>query len=671
MPSLGALTVTLGAVTDKFRGDIGQSTILMERADKAMLKLVASAGKLGLAAGAAGIAITAGLVKTGMDFIDTQSDMARSIGGTIDGLRGMQIAAQDAGVESGELTGALALLDRKIGEAQRGVAETKKTFDALGLSAAALSGMDVDQRMAAIADRVQELGLSSQQASDALGKLGIKNADLTTLMREGGDAIRAARQEVDDFGLSVSDVEAEQVQAAADALERVGRVIEGVRNQLTIALAPILEEVANRFNDMVKANGGFAEASKKAAEIGIRGFAKVADVVQGLRVVFKGVELIARGFGAAFVSTVELAVTAMVKLENISREVVNKVIEYLNELPGIELTPFELIDENDGFLAALHEMGETARNKVGEVREELQSLAMQEMPSAKLEEFFAAVAARSEEAAKATVAAREQLGTGLAGFMDEEAEKLDEQRKKDLEKLQEHLKSRLEVLQESVMTETELEISKHEQNLKDLEAALEQELILEDGYRALREDLEEAHMKALKEIREKGMTEMEKFNAMSWDRQTDTLLGNIVQMTAGVANGNKKMFQLNKAAALAQAIVSLPAAVIETFKNNGGWPWGAVAAGVMAAAGLAQIQQIRSAQYGGGTAPSAAGTTAASPVSNVGSGGPQSGTGSGGGGKVVTLRGLDPASLFSGKQVRMLIESIQSELDDGAKLVIG
>ena len=66
--------------------------------------------------------------------------------------------------------------------------------------------------------------------------------------------------EVDEFGLSVDAVDAAKIEAANDAMERIGRSIEGVRNALAIALAPVLQEIADRFNAIVRevvvAHGG-------------------------------------------------------------------------------------------------------------------------------------------------------------------------------------------------------------------------------------------------------------------------------------------------------------------------------------------------------------------------------------------------------------------------------
>ena len=72
----------------------------------------------------------------------------------------------------------------------------------------------------------------------------------------------------------------------------------------------------------------------------------------------------------------------------------------------------------------------------------------------------------------------------------------------------------------------------------------------------------------------------------------------LTTMTNASKTQSRAMFNLNKAAALAHAMVALPPAVIESYRNAGGYPWGIIPAGLMAAAGAAEIAKITSTQFG-------------------------------------------------------------------------
>jgi hypothetical protein len=64
------------------------------------------------------------------------------------------------------------------------------------------------------------------------------------------------------------------------------------------------------------------------------------------------------------------------------------------------------------------------------------------------------------------------------------------------------------------------------------------------------------------------------------------------------SGSSKKIFKLKKALALTEAAVALPSAVIESYKNAGGYPFGIPAALGMAAVGISQIRKIQSTSFG-------------------------------------------------------------------------
>ena len=86
------------------------------------------------------------------------------------------------------------------------------------------------------------------------------------------------------------------------------------------------------------------------------------------------------------------------------------------------------------------------------------------------------------------------------------------------------------------------------------------------------------------------------------------------------------------------------------------------AAAAMAAAGAAQIQAIRNAEFGGGVAPSLAGSTVAPPTQNVSSAGAAPDN------RALFIQGIQADSLFTGSQLRQLGERISEFLKDGGQI---
>lgn len=100
---------------------------------------------------------------------------------------------------------------------------------------------------------------------------------------------------------------------------------------------------------------------------------------------------------------------------------------------------------------------------------------------------------------------------------------------------------------------------------------------------------------------EKGSQEsMLKLGIALRDRDAKSILAHGASALSGMAQRSKKMFSLQKAFALANAAVTLPDAVLQSFRNGGGYPWGLIPAGLMAAQGAAQISAINSSSFGGG-----------------------------------------------------------------------
>ncbi|KEJ93987.1 hypothetical protein SAMN05444149_108105 [Pseudosulfitobacter pseudonitzschiae] len=250
--NIGNLKVSIGADTKDLARGIGRAKALMSG-----LSRVAQVS--GVAAGAAFAAASAGLIamtKGGLEAVDAQAKMARSVDGTIDGLRALQIAGSDAGVAVSEMNGAVQMMGKRLSEAAReGSGPAHDALKMLGLDARELMKMDVDERFGAIADKINEMGLSAQDAAGIMREFGVRSNEVSLALLQGSGAIQAARGEVSKFGLSMSGEMAAGVEAANDAMSRIAFVFEGMRNKLAVGLAPVLHDLALNFQAANQAGG--------------------------------------------------------------------------------------------------------------------------------------------------------------------------------------------------------------------------------------------------------------------------------------------------------------------------------------------------------------------------------------------------------------------------------
>lgn len=138
-----------------------------------------------------------------------------------------------------------------------------------------------------------------------------------------------------------------------------------------------------------------------------------------------------------------------------------------------------------------------------------------------------------------------------------------------------------------------------------LAATLENDKLTLEARAALKAEFDAQELTAVQILEEqKTAIQEEATNARieldraEWQARLDNsgALGNaLINLGQGQS---KKIFKIGQTLALAQAAVALPTAVLESFKNGGGYPWGLIPAGAMLATGLKNIQQIKSAGAG-------------------------------------------------------------------------
>jgi len=272
------------------------------------------------------------------------------------------------------------------------------------------------------------------------------------------------------------------------------------------------------------------------------------------------------------------------------------------------------------------------------------------------------------EARSKVIIGQQEYNTTLQELQAAHIEKLRELEANSPEaKRLEMLQQNLAALQEYFLTEEEAYMLKYERQLELLRESMLNELLTIEEFNALKTEAEQRYADEVKKIREKNMTDMEKFTAMSYKKQAQTIFAELTNITAGVSSNNKTMFEMNKAAGIANAIVSAYEGISRTMAKYP-YPISIGMAAAQAAAAFAQVRAISSQSFngGGGAAPSLAGGTAATPVSPVAGGVPGEAGAAFGGGQVVSIN--LQGEVFGREQVRGLIGQINEAISDGAVL---
>lgn len=184
--------------------------------------------------------------------IDEAAKAARRVDGSLAGWESLRLAAGEAGVDVRALSDQIQNLNVRLAAP---TAQTQSALARLGLDASALAQMDVDARVAAIADAVAGLGLDAGQTGAALRDLGIEDRRMVGLIAAGGAGIRAAAQDIADYGLAVSDIDAARIEAANDQIGRLSLVTRYLGQSLATAVVPGLGAMAQALTDSMREGG--------------------------------------------------------------------------------------------------------------------------------------------------------------------------------------------------------------------------------------------------------------------------------------------------------------------------------------------------------------------------------------------------------------------------------
>ena len=272
------------------------------------------------AAAAAGVA----MVRSGLEVIGAQADMAASLRTTVESLQVLTSAGELAGVSMGEIEQATKKLTTRLSEAAAGSGSAVGALQRLNLTAAELQALPLDQRLVAIQEALNQFVPEAVRAAVASDLFGDRAA--LAFLRIDSATLREAAQDVQDFGVAVSATDAAQIERTGDAIAKLSLIWLGLTNRLTAAVAPALETVANALADMARGTGpigaaitavfdNLARLSTYAATFAafmagrwVAGLAVAALSVRGLAtaLVFLRGTLIRTGIGALIVGAGEL-----------------------------------------------------------------------------------------------------------------------------------------------------------------------------------------------------------------------------------------------------------------------------------------------------------------------------------------------------------------------------
>jgi len=247
-------------------GDAGEQGFrrLSREMDAANSRVAAFYRRVQIAAAAAATAFAAGaaaMIRSGLQVVDAQAKLAQSLGTTVESIQVLERAGELAGVSMSGIEQATKDLTRRLSQAAAGTGPAVAALERLGLSASALLALPLDERVGRINQAIEDFVPAAERAAVAgqlfgeEGSIAISRIDTTTL--------RQATQDVRDFGVVVSEQDADQIERTNDAISRLGLIWRGLSNQLAVAAAPALEAVADALAAISRTTSPLGQAIRR------------------------------------------------------------------------------------------------------------------------------------------------------------------------------------------------------------------------------------------------------------------------------------------------------------------------------------------------------------------------------------------------------------------------
>ncbi len=280
MAIIRSLAVNVTARTKQFESGMKRSSKVTQGLRGSVLNATKSLipFKLGLAAAAAA---AVALVKSQLATIDSLGKTADKIGVTTEALAGLRLAAELTGVAAGGLDKGLEKFIIRLSEARAGTGEAVDALNDLNLSADELINLSPDKAFIKVAESLQGIDNTADQARIAYDLFGRAGVDLVNTLRLGADGLADVQKQAVAAGQALSRIEVRSVEDANDAITILKATLKGMGGQVTTELAPAIEGTANLATEITKQTTlwrtYFAVITSGISEIQIAGLSLFAD----------------------------------------------------------------------------------------------------------------------------------------------------------------------------------------------------------------------------------------------------------------------------------------------------------------------------------------------------------------------------------------------------------
>lgn len=635
------------------------------RASETAMRALSAASKVAAGAVAAAAAAMVTATVRAMSAADEHAKLARSMGITNTELEVLKRAADLSGVSVGELESNTRRLYQSLTDAVDGTGAAADAFEKLGINAEDIIDLDMEEQLVALGDAFEGVTNRSERAAIAQDIFGRSGMGMLNILEDARGTFERANDEVERFGLALSETESRQIEAANDAVSTLRAAMGSFATQMAAQVAPAVERVANSLTSYVES---LIESQRetKAFQDFQKGLTDETDSystrLQDLFDARAGAER----------EMHEASLKGWVGRETALRNEISTIDEQIAAIRARAKEEAMAIhyQELSKNMAEEQARAEAERRAEAEASQRENAAALEAWLS-RVRDAYGQTTQGQLEAIDAQIEwfqNAQQQANKTAHMFEPILEMLQQQRdlltgdgdeKKPGKPPPPDYTEQLKQLEEFLMSEEDALEASHERRVEIAKKAIDDE----NERRAMIEQLESKHQENLNEIHRRAQQRRIQMAMQTGRSIANNLISAYQNMGEATTKNEKKLFEIRKRAAVAQALVNTALGITGALSSGKPWAW--VEAAAFAAAGAAQVAAIRAQKFnssGGGSAPSPASPSTTSTSSGDGGGGPS---------RSLLVQGdFDSNSLFTGEAVRNLMDRIAEAQEDGYKVVV-
>lgn len=279
---VGKITAGYRKIGDEAETASRRTDNAFRKTDKVLTGITSMAGRL---AGLLGVSV--GVGAAGREFsklvdeADRLGKVSQKLGFSVEELQRLGFAAERNGVQFDTMAVAVQRMTRRLAEvANTGKGEAAPALDALGLSAEKLNSLNLEDRMALLADAFANISDQGERVRIAFKLFDTEGVDMVRVLQEGSAAFRKLTAAAGKFGRIIDKETTRQAAEFNDTLKQLGLTWDRLvldlggpvlneLNDFTKNIGISSDETANLSTELLKAEIRLDSLNRQKKALGI------------------------------------------------------------------------------------------------------------------------------------------------------------------------------------------------------------------------------------------------------------------------------------------------------------------------------------------------------------------------------------------------------------------